>query len=810
MKQLYATGPLPAGADRDARSAAPTVRAATAGLAEADLQAALALARYAPPPAGDPDRPLPVRLALFHTGAGRVLAHVVPNGGRYFAHAQLAIQTWGSPLWQTHDPDSAADLPELPYLPVADVLDDAALRDWLATPARRDLLEFALTALLGTPPTTRVFVAAPADDVAKVVYAVTRALPSGLLDDFTFSTYEPDPLACPARLVGHDTGAADWELPAACYEGGGVAFNPGTGKRSDLPADVPFASYAVKALAAGDFATLDEVKATWQRLGLKDPRQFDLVYRMARGTGVLSKEEAAEALGHPPLAAWISARADALKQFLEWALDDRAFATTSFTRAVQTLRQKPEVLAKLALAVREHGLAALKAGDRNRTANALEVVLPMVAPGKANAVWGELLGHLADPDQLAWDVRWYLLPRFARFKQQGGATGVDPSLGKWLDVPAEKLGELLALDLPKGYHAAAARAALRRPGEPSAVLARTLANHPTLALTLLQPADDKDADRPVPLLGLLLAEAGDRPWFEDLLGRSADYPPKLLNRFFEATLAAGKVDADHVIRTQGDRLLTLFAGQTGLDRIGSQLLADPPADLLRNTALLDTLLRLKDDPAASVGLKERVAAVQSVRGYLDAPNFDPEAMRPVAAALQLTPPVLPPGTKGEVFAAVSEELAERADRDTLQADLEAALVEFGPVLANDPADLYENLFRDLRTRTDVFRHPTLLSTFLGLALGSARSPELAGKLEGLDVQAFAVATESAKRGGNRLLNDLDRRTADWPKPARTQWGFLLAAVRPRGLKGAVRDVLFFAAGAAIASAVWFAVAQFVR
>ena len=39
------------------------------------------------------------------------------------------------------------------------------------------MLGFALAALLGTPGTTRVFLAAPAEDVAKVVYAVTRALP---------------------------------------------------------------------------------------------------------------------------------------------------------------------------------------------------------------------------------------------------------------------------------------------------------------------------------------------------------------------------------------------------------------------------------------------------------------------------------------------------------------------------------------------------------------------------------------------------------------------------------------------------------
>src|SRR4051794_22329823 len=124
MKQLFATGIAPAG---------PTVTASSAGVRADERSAALGLSGYAPP--ADPGRPLPVRLALIHSpAAGRVLAHVAPRPDGYFAHAllnvpptadaQSAIQTWGSPLWQRHDPDSGGDLPDLPYLPVADVLDD--------------------------------------------------------------------------------------------------------------------------------------------------------------------------------------------------------------------------------------------------------------------------------------------------------------------------------------------------------------------------------------------------------------------------------------------------------------------------------------------------------------------------------------------------------------------------------------------------------------------------------------------------------------------------------------------------------------
>jgi len=808
MKQLYAAGPLSAAST----SRAPSIRAASDGLRPDELQAALSSAGYTPPPARGPDgdRPLPVRLALLKSVTGRVLTHIAPNGGTYFAHAlvnvpacadaQLAIQTWGSPQWQRHEPDSAAGLPELPYLPVADVLDDAVLCDWLAVPAKREMLGFVLVALLGTPGTTRVFLAAPADDVARVVYAVARALPAGLLEDFTFSTYEPDPLACPARLVGYDGGAADWDLPSACYGDGRVGFNPATGRRSELTAEVPFAAFAVDALAAGETAALDEVRAAWQRLGLTEARQFDLVFRLTRGAGDLTKAEAAEALRHPPLAAHVATRTDLMTQLLGWALEDREFATVSFARAVQSLRQRPEAAVRLADAARGHGLTAIRTGDRDRAATALEVALPIVAPARANAVWGDVLAEFPEPAELAWEMRWHLLPRLARFKPDGKLT-------KWLDVPADRLGELLGLDLPRALQLTAARTCLSRDGEPSHALLQTLAGHPTLTLNLLRP-DGTEADRAVLLFEALLTEAPTRPWFEDLLAKAADYPAGLLNRFFEAALTAGKVDADRVVRTQGPRLLELFAGQSGLDRVGTLFLATPPADLLRNQGVLDFLGRLRDEPQVGDELKRRIAAVQAVRGWLDDTTFTPERLKPVAEALAVSPPALPTTAKGELFEAVAAQLHRRSGDPSLQSDLEAALVHFGPVLANDPTDLFENLLRDLRGRTDIGRHPNLVQTLLAISLGAANDPALAGELGGLDGHAFAVASDAAKRGGNRLLRAIDRRSESWPREARTQWAFLHAAVQPRGFRGLLRDVGLVLAGAGVATAAWWAVKVF--
>ena len=144
---------------------------------------------------------------------------------------------------------------------------------------------------------------------------------------------------------------------------------------------------------------------------------------------------------HPTLAAWISARPDAVKQLLEWALDDTVFAHVSLSRVIVPLRQKADAAARLAEAVKQAGFAAVKAGDRLRVLNAFEVILPMAAPGKAGAVWSEVLAQGPAPDALTWEMRWHLLPRLIRFRHtNGGAATVDPALVKWLDVQrAEKL-----------------------------------------------------------------------------------------------------------------------------------------------------------------------------------------------------------------------------------------------------------------------------------------------------------------------------------------------------------------------------------
>ncbi len=799
------------------------VRGASAGVADGRVAVAGHYAGYAAPVV-QPDEAAafapPVRLAWLDTpDAGRLLCHSTCLGldpetgknGHFFSHllldvpatldAQHAIQTWGSQLWQRADHGGAAALPEPLYLPVSSALGDARLSEFLERPVRRELFQFVLSALLGAPQ-RRIFVAAPAEDVALCVYGVTRVLPPALVEAFTFSTYEHEPLTSPARLVGTCwPEGAGRDLPAACYAGAGVGFNGYTGRRSPEVAAVPFAEFAVEALAAGQPAALDEFHATWQRLGVQDAGLLDTVFRLARGTGTLAREESHAVLHHPTLGAWIAARADALPQFLEWGLEDHAYATATFARVVALLRQKPDVLARLAQAVEERGLAALRDGDLPRTRNALEVILPMAAPARAAAVWGDLLHTLADAEALGWEMRCYLLPRLARL-QGNETTQANPALERWLHVTPDRLEALLQLDLPQSYHVTACLASLRTDG-PTPPLARALAAAPRLLLSVLKQAirDDEGAAQVGLLFETMLAEAPERTWVEEIIRHGRELSPSLVDCCLGTALEKNAVEARTLARDHGPALLDLLAGRPSLDRLARRLLEQSADELLADFAVGTFLRGLAAQAGLSPDVRERLDACLTVQTFLQKPSLDRDVLTRVMAALKLEPPLFPPRTLGRVLDAITAELAVHAGLADVQAELEGVLLTVGPHTVGGATGLFRELLHRQEKQKTFWKQPELLRAFLAISLGAPQSAELAAQLDSLEAEAFALAKRTGELGGKKVLAAIERHVESWPRAAQTQWHFLVKAVQPRGLRDVARDAGLFLGGAAALLAV---------
>lgn len=799
MKQIFAVGSL-TGAD------AISVRASSLGMPADVLNGLLPIATYQSQSIDSDHKP--VRLSLVRTSAtGRVLSHVTPGEGSYVSHlvlnvpattdAQTAIQTWDSPQWQRTAAEANTDLPDLPFLPVSDRLDESAVKNWLHDAVHRDLLEFTLTALVMTPETARITLNATSEDTAMIVYAVTRALPSALTDDLTFSTYETNPLSSNARIIGCDRSRFEIGLPEGCFENGHVAYDPKSGRKSTLPREIGYSALAVSSLASGDLASVDEFRATWQRLGLTDATQFDLIDRLFRGQGALDRDEMTRALQSPAVAAWVSARPDAIRQMTEWALDDVTFATGPFTRVVQAMRSQTDRMGGLADSVRSAGYSAVTSGDVIRAGNALDVILPMIAPAKAQAAWADVLA--IDPTTLTWETRWKLLPRLV---QQANTTPT--GLATWLNVPCDKLSELLALDLPRAYMLIALRS--DRPAQEWPTVAAALDRHPSLAVSTLKPSDEEDHARVESLFETLVVSQPGRSWFEDVLASAEEFPKSLLNRLFTVELEKGATDPDRLIRTHGPALLEHFRGQPGLESLAKRFLSAPPTDLLQQTGLIDFLTPLKatDDPE----LKPRIDAVRNVREFLDVPNAERTGLRSLAEAMNLTPSPLPGTAKTAVFRAISDELARRLDSKDFQSDVEAVASELGNTLAKGPTDLFQDMLREWRAKPDFATNVNATAATLGIALG-ALTNEATG-FDGLEADAFAIAATASKAGRQRMLDAIDARTAEWPKDAKAKWSFLKEAVRPPSNRWG-RDFVCFLFGAlaiTLAGGVWWAIKGF--
>lgn len=783
-----------------AAGAGPQPRAASPGVPLERLQAARLFAG-ASPPAGFADPP--ERLALFDTPLGRILAHSAGTGDDRFTHLLLevpdsldadhAARTWASPLWRRRDEPGGTDLPDLPFPPVADAITDESLWLFLADERNRRLVSFALSALVQKA--DKVIIAAPPATVARVVHAVGRAAPQSLLDELTFSTFEAVPLASPARIVGTcwpDTQTCD--LPATAYGPGFASINTFNDRASESAGDSPFAAFAVGSLAEGRIERLDEFRATWQQVNVRDHTLLDLVYRVHAGESTLTATDARQALQHAGLTNWLVARPGTVEQLLDLALADVEFASGPFARAVLALRGNADVLRRLTDRAVDAGFAALRAGDVATAAIALETILPTVAPAKTTNIWAEALIRLPEPAALKWPARKFLLPRLAA----PGACSSD-ELAPWLHVDARHLAEGLTLGLPATCQSQLADAALDA-DPPAEVAVAALAAHPRLAVTAVAAlAERHGLPRARAALAGLFRAAPQENWLSRLTCSASELPPGLLGAAVELALDHGQARPGELIRAHGADLPELLSDTPGLARLAAAFLADPPPDLIDNAAALGFLAQLGSMVQVSDTTKARAAAIRRIHDFLREPVLADEELKSLAAAWSVEPRVVPAEVRGRVVRAVVDALTREAGSAEAQARLETVLARLGPVLADSPANLFRELTAALTARKSVWRAREMPAALMAVSLGAAEDPVLAATLDGLDGDAYALAVSACQRSG-RHIREFDRRSALWPRPARMQWKFLARAVRPYTTRGLARDAAIFLTGAVLAVA----------
>src|SRR6266567_1566942 len=214
------------------------IRAASAGLHDirsSRVQKLDRYQRYALPRGLDdlaiPTSIAPACLSLISTGEEHILVQKVYTGkdavgrdGAFFVHllaglpenfsAQDAIALWKSPYWQVSDVQLRRE---------ETLLDRVSLEDLLRqrreiTPGSRNLaniqsylpyiIQVYLTKKLSIEPKTgqsvsqKLYIAAPDEDIALLISGLTQCLPTRILKDLTFSTYEPNVAVATTEIVG--------------------------------------------------------------------------------------------------------------------------------------------------------------------------------------------------------------------------------------------------------------------------------------------------------------------------------------------------------------------------------------------------------------------------------------------------------------------------------------------------------------------------------------------------------------------------------------------------------------------------------
>ncbi|MCS7306484.1 MAG: hypothetical protein NZ602_15415 [Thermoguttaceae bacterium] len=344
------------------------VRAASAGLGGERLLQAVRYMGYQLPQNGrnplESFHYLPVRLAFLQTpDLGYVLCHSVSAGvdptthrpGNFFSHLLLelppefspakAIQTWGSPFWQKTDGPFDILLPEIDTIEPGNLLTEERLRQFLLSEQRQAMFRFVLGAILSTPPDWRIFVAAYPEEVAFCIYGITRLLPEACQKSLTFSTYEAQPLLCPARLIGL------WPEPIAemasyCSQARAVSYHSGTGQSSLPTAEGEFLRLAVRAAVAGNYQELDQFRQVCDRCGLDRAELLNLAYRAEQG-GPVSQEELRQLAAYPRFLAHLLAKPAEQPGMLFPFLKDAQLRETLDNHILPIFQQNPTAMARV-------------------------------------------------------------------------------------------------------------------------------------------------------------------------------------------------------------------------------------------------------------------------------------------------------------------------------------------------------------------------------------------------------------------------------------------------------------------------------
>jgi hypothetical protein len=159
-----------------------------------------------------------------------------------------------------------------------------------------EYLPFVIQAFLSLEQKQKIYIAAPSDIVAILIWGLTQCIPRSLIERLTFSTYEYDVSQSSGLIIGtswftnpplNNRENAQQDLPAFCYDEG-LAINcySDSGKYSKLDPDTlvaSYARYATKSLVSAQMIRLHELLRKAERMAIEDIGDFELLVKIVMG-----------------------------------------------------------------------------------------------------------------------------------------------------------------------------------------------------------------------------------------------------------------------------------------------------------------------------------------------------------------------------------------------------------------------------------------------------------------------------------------------------------------------------------------------
>lgn len=206
--------------------------------------------------------------------------------------ARDAIDMWMSGFWQTSVPDtSPVTLPSVPLDQFERLKGRLSEKDM---PEISNDLKFVIAAFLSLEPHQKLYIAAPPQLVAALIWGLAHSLPRTLQvgeeQHLTFSTYEQDVTRASMRVIGtcrsteevqHSSIRLQPLLPPECFNGQGLALDCYTNNPSSRysplspgPEITAYAEYAVERLIHEEKRELDAFLKQVDRMRIDTKKSF--------------------------------------------------------------------------------------------------------------------------------------------------------------------------------------------------------------------------------------------------------------------------------------------------------------------------------------------------------------------------------------------------------------------------------------------------------------------------------------------------------------------------------------------------------